>query len=564
MTALLEAPPLVAPRYRYVPDTKVGDFGDEIVDMMGLFGRELDPEQQLAVADLSSYDRGGWVSLESGVKEARQNGKTAAVVLPVALFDLFHLRPGRVCWTAHRFKTARGTFEDLMGSDEAPGLLERAPEYMRKIRRVNRSHGEEGIYLRNGGSLEFLARENAGSGRGLGGKRNVLDEALILKGGLIGGLLPTLAAQPWAHVNYASSAAFATDDSAHLRTLTRRGRYAKTGDRFVWLEWCAPGGWGTNPCDLGDECPHDGRLGCRYPMCEMGLDCPHTLTAPNCMLDNLEYRRMANHSLGKTREGGTGISVQYVQDERQAMASLPREFGRERLGLDEEPPTVEIAGGIDLEHFGKLGNTRLMAPTEADQIAVVVDMPPDRSEINVGVAWTATDPVTLETRPSVMVHTLPGRRWLPDGPDAEPVGFLDWLTGREPDAGIGDDGVVGLIQKADLLELAIQAGGPAGSLIKPLKARGVDAWPEFDVKALTTQECSQAVGHWLDAVKDSAFWHLAQDSVVTAQRVAVLRKFGDALMWAREDLSNISPLIAATLALHRLFTEGDGSGPNVW
>lgn len=563
MTGLLEAPPLVAPRYRYVPE-KLGDFGDEIIDMMGLFGRELDPEQQLAVADLSSYNAGGWVSLESGVKEARQNGKTAAVVLPVALFDLFHLRPGRVCWTAHRFKTARGTFEDLMGSDEAPGLLERAPEYLKKIRRVNRSHGEEGIYLRNGGSLEFLARENAGTGRGLGGKRNVLDEALILKGGLIGGLIPTLAAQPWAHVNYASSAGFATEASDHLRTLTRRGRYAKAGDRFIWLEWCAPGGWGTNPCDLKDECPHDGRLGCRYPMCEMGLDCPHTLTAPNCMLDNLEYRRMANHSLGKVRAGGTGISVQYVQDERQAMAALPREFGRERLGLDEEPPLVEIAGGIDLDQFAKLANTRLLPPTEVDQMAVVVDMPPDRSEVNVGVAWIATDPVTQETRPAVMVHTLPGRRWIPEDPDAEPVGLLDWLAGRDPDPDTDDEGVTGLLQKADLLELAIQAGGPAGSLIKPLNIRGADAWPAFEVKGLSTQECAQAVGHWLDSVKDAAFWHLGQDSVVGAQTSAVLRKYGDALMWAREDLSNISAIIAATLALHRLFTEGDGGGPNLF
>lgn len=547
MTALLEAPPLVAPRYRYVPNTKVGDFGDEIVDMMGLFGRELDAEQQAAVADLSSYDRGGWVALESGIKEARQNGKTAGTILPVALFDLFHLRPGRVCWTAHRFKTARGTFEDLMGSDEAPGLLERAPEYMRKIRRVNRSHGEEGIYLRNGGSLEFLARENAGTGRGLGGKRNILDEALILKGGLIGGLIPTLAAQPWAHVNYASSAAFATDDSAHLRSLTERGRYAKPGDRFIWLEWCAPGGWGTNPCDLEDECPHDGRLGCRYPMCGMGLDCPHTLTAPGCMLDNLEYRRMANHSLGKVRAGGTGISVQYVQDERQSMASLPREFGRERLGLDEEPPRIDAASGVDLQQFARLANPQLLAPGPMDLVAITVDMPPDRSEVNVAVAWIATDPVTQETRPAVMVHTLPGTDTI-----------VDYLTGKPGT----DDG--GLLAKADLLELSIQAGGPAGSLIKPLDLRGADAWPEFTVKPLSAQECAQAVGHWRDAVRDGKFWHLGQDQLIKAQGAATLRKYGDALMWAREDLSNISALIAATLALHRLFTEGDGGGPNVW
>lgn len=550
MTATLEAPPsvYVAPRYRYVPDTKAGDFGPEIVDMMGLFGRELDAEQSDAVADLSAYDRtGNWVALESGVKEARQNGKTAGTVLPVTLFDLFELPPDRICWTAHRFKTARGVFEDLLGSDEAPGILERAPEYMRRIRRINRSHGEEGIYLKSGASLEFLARENSGSGRGLGGKRNVLDEALILKGGLIGGLLPTLAARRMAHVNYASSAAFATPESDHLRSLTRRGRYAAPGDRFIWLEWCAPGGWGTNPCDLAEECPHDGRLGCRYPMCEMGRDCPHTLTAPNCMLDREDYRRMANHTLGRR------ISVQYVQDERQAMASLPIEFGRERLGLDEEPPLVGTESGVDLTQFGSLANPRLMAPTEADQIAVVVDMPPDRSEVNIGVAWIATDPLTQATRPAVMVHTLPGTDTI-----------VDYLAGRLLPDGTVDPDNPGMLSQADLIELAIQAGGPAGSLIKPLNARGADAWPSWEVKALSGQECSQAVGHWLDSVKDGTFWHLGQDALGTAQQNATLRKYGDALMWAREDLSNISALIAATLALHRLFTEGDGGGPNIW
>lgn len=547
MTALLEAPPIVAPRYRYVPDTRVGDFGPEIVDMMGLFGRELDPEQAQAVADLSAYDaRGRWVSLESLVKEARQNGKTAGTILPVALFDLFELPPDRICWTAHRFKTARGTFEDLMGSDEAPGLLERAPEYMRRIRRVNRSHGEEGIYLRSGASLEFLARENAGSGRGLGGKRNVLDEALILKGGLIGGLMPTLAARAMAHINYASSAAFATAESDFLRELTRRGRYAVPGDRFIHLEWCAPGGWGTNPCDLGDECPHDGRLGCRYPLCEMGLDCPHTLTAPNCALDNLEYVRAANHSLGRVRLGGSGISVQYVLDERTGMASLPREYGRERLGWDEEPPTIDSANGIDMQQFGALANTRLVAPGPVDDIAVVVDMPPDRSEVNIGLAWKATDPATGETKPAVMIHTLPGTDTI-----------INYLAGP-------GDGTDGLLGQAALLELSIQAGGPAGSLIKPLNLRGAEAWPPWEVKALSTQEYAQAVGHWRDSVRHGTFWHLAQDALITAQASATLRRHGDALMWARQDMSNISALIAATLALHRLFTEGDGGGPNIW
>jgi hypothetical protein len=232
------------------------------------------------------------------------------------------------------------------------------------------------------------------------------------------------------------------------------------------------------------------------------------------------------------------------------MASMPREFGRERLGLDEEPPVIEGPAGIDMQQFAKLANPRLLAPGPQNQAAVVVDMPPDRSEVNIALAWKATDPATLEIRPAVMVYTLPGTDTV-----------LDYLAGPEADR--NDQGMLG---KISLLELAIQAGGPAGSLIKPLEVRGATAWPPWGakVKGLSAQECAQAVGHWRDAVKHGTFWHLGQDALQKAQGSATLRKYGDALMWAREDLSNISALIAATLALHRLFTEGDAGGPNIW
>lgn len=545
MTAALELPEatedLVLPRYRYVPDTKAADFGDEIVDMMGLMGRQLDPEQARDISDLTAYDkRGRWVSLESGYKEARQNGKTSGVLLPIALFDTFHLPADRVCWTAHRFKTARATFDDV------DRLLQAAPEYSRRVLKVNRSHGDEGFYLKSGASLEFLARENAGSGRGLGGKRNVFDEALILQGGLIGSLMPTLSARKLAHINYASSAALLKSDSDILRALTKRGRYAEQPERFIWIEYCAPGGWGTNPCDEGEACPHDGRRGCRWPLCDMGKDCPHTLSSPGCALDNEEFIRAANHSAGGR------ISWQYLRDERQGMASIPREYGRERLGWDEEPAEVDSESGVDMAQFALLENPRLLPPGLYDSVAIVVDMPPDRSEVNVAVAWNATDPETQTIKPAVMVHTLAV-------PDA--VRFVAGLPDEQRTGKASDEG---LVEKADLLELAIQAGGPAGSLIKPLNARGRESWPAWEVKALSTQECAQAVGHWLDTVKDGAFWHLGQEKLRNAQRDAVLRKYGDALMWSRDDLANISALICATLALHRLFTEGEQAGPGIW
>lgn len=535
---------IVAPRYRYVPDTKAGDFGAEITDMMGLFGRQLDDEQQAAVADLSSYDsRGRWVALESGVVEARQNGKTAATVLPVTLHDLFHMPPDRICWTAHLFKTARSTFEDV------DKLLEAAPEYSRRVLKISRSHGEEGVYLTNGGSLEFLARENVKSGRGLGGKRTVMDEALIMKPGIISALVPTLSARKWAHVNYASSAALAGAQSDHLRDLVKRGRYAKAGDRFIWLEWCAPGGWGTNPCDEGDNCPHDGRDGCRYPLCELGIDCPHTVNAPNCALDNIALIQQANHSLGREREDGSGISVEYVKDERISMRKDPRGYGRERLGWHDEPPVEVSEGGVNMTRFRALENPDLLPPGLTDTAALVVDQPPrDPADpdsaiesTSIGVAWWVVDPKTGTRKAAIMVHKL---------------GTVD------ADAVV--DFVASLLEKADFGDPGIQASGQAGSLIKPLRTRGEDGWPTWDVHAISEQEAAQAVGFWLDGIKHQRFWHLGQQELLDAQESATLRKYGHALVWQREPGTDISALHAATLALHRLQARGDDSGPNIW
>lgn len=536
MTLLVPERTLLQPTYRHIPDTRVGDFGDEITDMMGLFGRELDAEQQQGVADHSSYDKHGkWVSLDGVEIEARQNGKTGGVTLPVTLFDLFELPPDRICWTAHRFVTALATFEDIMGSEEAPGLLERAPEYLSKIREVRRTKGKEGIYLKTGASLEFLARESEKSGRGLGGKRNVFDEALIISPGILGALVPTNSARPNPHSDYVSSAPFATSD--HLWGLIKRGRYAKPGDRIVYREWCAPGGWGTNPCDLEDECPHDGRLGCRYPTCEMGLDCPHTLNAPDCAFDRRQYLQMANHTAGGR------ISWQYLEDERVSLAAIPREYGRERLGWGEERPLIDPATGVDLTRWSDLERSDMPKPTEHTPIVIAVDVPPDRSSTSIAVAWWHDLPdmpgETGRQVAAVMVTELPGT-----------AGAVEAITT--------------LMDTNDVRDLSLQSGGPAGSLIKPLDLVGADAWPAWQVHGLSPQEVGQAAGHWVDAMRNKTMRHLGQPELLRALQAAQLRKFGEAKTWAREDDTNLSWLFAATLALYRLYEQGDLGGPNVW
>ena len=94
-----------------------------------------------------------------GLDVPRQNGKNAAL----EIYELYRLA---VCgWhilhTAHRVKTAKKSFMRLVRyfTDELH------PELCELVERIRRTNGEEAIFLKNGGSIEFIARTN-GTARG--------------------------------------------------------------------------------------------------------------------------------------------------------------------------------------------------------------------------------------------------------------------------------------------------------------------------------------------------------------------------------------------------------------
>src|SRR6266508_3733265 len=294
------APELVRPAHLWVPP-RVGSYGAEVVDLARLAGRDVDPEQALAIDALCSYGPGGnWLALEQAIIEARQNGKTNGVLIPIVLADLFLWEADELSWTAHLFKTTRKAF------NEFKRCIEFSSELSRRVKRIGESHGEEEIELHHpdgptgqGALLQFLARSKGG-GRGLSGKRVVLDEALILSAASMGSLVPTLATRPNAQISYGSSAGQL--GSKHLRSLQRRGR-AGDDPSLIWVEWCDDGTWADPPC-------------------VQGLECSHLYGVSGCALDDEVRWLRANHTLGKR------ISYDYVRSERRTLD--PVEFGRER------------------------------------------------------------------------------------------------------------------------------------------------------------------------------------------------------------------------------------------
>lgn len=485
---------MIEPAHLWIPD-RVGSYGDEAIDLATDAGKTLDEEQRLGVDALLSYGPGGrWVALESAFIEARQQGKTTNVLTPVTMFDLWLLPPDRIVWTAHLFRTARDAFDDFCTCIATSAALSR------RVKKISYSHGEEFIELHSGAKLEFLAR-SSGGGRGLGGKRVVMDEALVLPAGAMGALMPTLSARDDPQINYGSSAG--KDTSTHLHNLTKRGR--KGGDpSLIWVEYCAPGSWEDPPCDTGRRCFHS----------------PGT---QGCALDDETMWPRGSHAIG--RPGRT--TYEYVRAERRTLE--PREFGRERFGWHETP--VSESGDIDLVGWAKSLDP---ASKRHGDVTLAVDITPRQDAAAIGLFGMRED--GLEHMQ--LLDVRPGTDWIVPRM-VELRGILDpvgWAMGRGTYAALEAD-----LGKEDFTR-------PEE---KELPQRG-------DVAVVVGADMSACCGQMLNATRPTVdddgaleyrIRHIGQVELDTAVAAARIRETADAVVWSRKDSNaNISPLCAVSEA----------------
>lgn len=355
-----------APAHLWIPD-RAGSVGEDAVDLAALCGLDLDPHQTEALdALLSIGPDGRWAALEGCIVEPRQNGKSAGILLPIALSQAVFVPDQLIVWSAHRYKTAREAFLamlKLLGPEDDPTELGR--------RVVKRSHanGEEGFTFANGSRIVFVARSGA-SGRGLSGDLVILDEALFLTGAMMGALLPTLSARPNPLVLYASSAGLATSDV--LRDIRDRGR-AGGDPSLIYIEHCAPGPDGV----------------CESP------DCTHAKDAVGCAADVPGNWRAANKAVPAGR-----MTTSYIAAERRALPV--EEFLRERMGWWDSP---EVGG---LFHLPSWWSTRDDDSQPGSRLVMSAHITPSRSAAAVAVASLRGDG---RIHAEVVKHA-PGVSWL--------------------------------------------------------------------------------------------------------------------------------------------------------
>lgn len=347
-TSVSVASRVVRPRVASVPPSDYSDGADAIA-LAASAGLNLDPWQRYILENaLGVREDGLWSAFEVGLIVGRQNGK-GAILEARELFGLFLVEDERlILHSAHEFKTATEAFRRILA------LVEGTPDLRKQVKKVQIGHGDEGIELRDGSRLRFVAR-STGSGRGFTGDLIILDEAYALTDKHMEALLPTLSARPNPQLWYTSTPPLDPGTGGQLMALRERGLAG--ADRLAYFEYSVEG-----ELDKLDR-----------------ID-----------LDDRGLWAEANPALG------IRISEEFIERERSAMT---REgFARERLCVF-PPPLRSGSRAIPRELWESLATAQREVP---EQLAIAVVVNKARTHSYIGYAGLMPDDrilVALAERP---------------------------------------------------------------------------------------------------------------------------------------------------------------------
>lgn len=322
------------PRVRKVPPYSTSA-GQEAVELAASAGLSLDPWQaQVLVDALGERPDGKWSAFEVGLVVPRQNGK-GAVIEARELAGLFLFDETLILHSAHEYKTASEAFLRMRA------LIQGTPDLDRRVSKYWQANGEQGIELRSGARLRYVARSK-GSGRGFTGDVNILDEAYALTDEQLAALMSTMSSRPNPQIWYTSTP---PTESAALLCEVR----ASDSPRLAYFEWSPPDGYKPTP---KDQPATDADR-------EMWVSCNPAF--------------------------GIRISPEFVEAERGRLSEAG--FATERLG--EWPPA---AGG----EWQIISKSAWLARVDTgsrpvDPVAFAVDVTPDRSRAVIGVAGARAD-----------------------------------------------------------------------------------------------------------------------------------------------------------------------------
>ncbi len=173
------------PRIRHVPahDGSIGWKALELAEMAGL---TLDPWQERILETALNEQDGKWAAEEVALVCPRQNGKNEVLVAR-ELAGLFLLGERMILHSAHQNDTSLEAFRRLVD------VIEDKPTLVKRVSKVWRANGVEGIELRNGQRIRFATRRGGGR-RGFTIDCLILDESMELPEAFYAALRPVVSA----------------------------------------------------------------------------------------------------------------------------------------------------------------------------------------------------------------------------------------------------------------------------------------------------------------------------------------------------------------------------------
>lgn len=464
-------------------------------------GLVLDPWQEFVLSEsLGERADHRFAAFEVGLDVSRQSGK-GSIEEARELTGLFLLDERLIIHSAHQFDTSLEAFRRLLE------LIEGTPQFDRRVQRVSKSHGEEGIELKKNPRTGLRQRirfrtRTKGGGRGFTSDCLILDEAMILPESVVGALLPTLSARPNPQVWYAGSSVDQEvhDEGIAFARIRERG-LAGDDPSLAYFEWSVDA---DHPDEVTEEMAADPQL---WAQANPGL--------------------------------GIRISADHIAREQRSMDR--RTFAVERLGVGDWPDPDGMAGRpISPEAWAALAD---LDSKPRDPVCFAVDVSPDRARAAIGVAGFRSD-----GKPHVEIV-------------AHQRGTA-WVTER-----LGEE-IKGLVERHRPIGVVLDASGQGAALLPEFQKAGIEMRDESSGRGtlilVNASEHAQACGIIFDAVEQQMLAHLGTPELQSAIAGAVKRPLGDRWAWSRKDSTvDIAPLVSITLALWGLQTFGKPGTPQV-
>lgn len=480
-------PGVQRPRHLWVPEYDFSH-GEDAVALARLLGMEPDEWQQFVITHaLGIRPDGKWAAFEVGLEVARQNGKGGVYEIR-ELAGLFLLGERLLVHSAHEYKTAEQAL------DRMEALLQVDSEIWGLVRTIKRSHGQEGIYLKSGQVLRYVAR-TASALRGFSCDFLGVDEAMKIKASMLSSVFPTMSARPNAQILYSGSAVDqeTMPDGVVFAKVRERG-IAGGDPRLAYFGWSAPF---DHPSKVTLEAAQD----------------PTNWAA-------------ANPALGiSSRTDNSGITHEYIEIEQRALSA--RGFAVERLGVGDWPDTSEEADR-------KIGRAAWKACLDrhskrVGQVAFAFAVSEDRSTACIGMAGQRED-----------------GEWHVERVDHRPGAGTDWVLPRLEQLAKAHRPVAILWHKADPANSL--AGDLGNRRLRKLKPAGSS---EFAQACGVFFDAIERLDDDTGEKRAGTLHHIGQPELDAAVDGAATKPFGDGgWMWRQmASDADITPLVSVTLAL---------------